>query len=115
MKYLIEQNLFDSVLKFVIAQNQNTDASRCNVVDITVDEEEYQLTICFNERKNQIFICEVINNLGNGITNELIITSYFKELINIVTNTTMNDKNLKLYKFYKEKIEPVTECCELNQ
>jgi hypothetical protein len=115
MKCLVEKDIFNLMLKFIILKNQNPDASRCNIINVIVNEKEYQLTICCNEMKNQVVICEVADDLGNEIRNENTIECCFNELKNIVTNATTDDKNLKLYKFYKEKIEPVTECCELNQ
>lgn len=115
MKRIIEKDLFDLLLTYANANDQNSDAERCKIIDIVTGEKEYQLTVCFNERKNQIVICEITDEFKNEIINDEIIKRYFDELVDIAINTIIDDKGLILHSFYREKIEPATECCELNQ
>jgi hypothetical protein len=115
MKYLLEKDLFNLMLKFVIISNLNPDANRCNIIFVIVNKKEYQLTVCCNENKNQIVICEVVDEFNNEIVDERIIKCCFDELVNAATNITINKNDLRIYKFYKKIIEPAIKCCELNQ
>jgi hypothetical protein len=110
MKFLLRKNEFESFLKTIIALNENPDAVKCNIVNVQLGEDEYWVTLCFNENKSQVEICRV-QDLSQEIEieDDEIKKKCFEELI----NTTIT--NEELYDFYKKEIEPVTEGCELNQ
>jgi hypothetical protein len=112
MKYVLEKQLFNSLLRYVISNNQNPDASRCNLVDIIVGSAEYQLTLCFNEQNSRVVICGISNLDGEYIEDEDIVKQCFDELILAMSEEIIDND---IIKFYHEKIEPATECCELNQ
>lgn len=113
MQYTLNDNLFFQTLKFIVDNNQNPDADRCNIINVNVDK-EYQLTLCLNEKTKCIKLCNVTDDNGNEIIKSEVIKCCFDELMNIVMNTK-NEKESELYVFYKEKIQPAIECCELNQ
>lgn len=116
MRFLMEEDMFNQLQKYVIANNVNSDAGRCNLVEVNIESRNYSLTICFNEKKNQVAICEIFDeDMNEVVANEELIKCCFDELVNIATNITTDNTGLNLHRFYKEKIEPATECCELNQ
>jgi hypothetical protein len=112
MIFKLTDIIFDNLLKYVTNNNLNSDACRCNRVELkTEDEQYYEITICFNENKKQIAICEIY---CEGIAiEEIDYTKCFELLMRLTQEKQKQNDNL--YDFYKKKIEPITSCCFLNQ
>jgi hypothetical protein len=130
MRYL-EKNAMAHLLKYVVTNNQSPDVTRCNSVEVSLNGNRYSITICINEKKLKVHICEVyriitkimeykgkIVNVDQRVASGETITDEFEaELINeLVRLVTYNEPvDNEMYDFYKKEIEPNTECCELNQ
>jgi hypothetical protein len=111
MIFTLTENVFDILLKYVVSNNINQDAYRCNLVELKMEDKQYyEITICFNENKKQVAICE-INCEGFAIKE----TDYGKYLELLLKSAKQEQNKSILYDFYKKKIEPVTTCCSLNQ
>ena len=134
MKYILNKNQFESLLKYAIANGQNVNADRCIVTNIIISSVSYSATICFNEKKNSVVICEIFKLVSCVVehNDKMIETDErdpdgeeeseglkiecFNELLRLASEDwIMGEKDKRSYEIYKEKIEPATECCELNQ
>ena len=124
----IEQ--YEQLLKYVVKNNYNIDATRCIVTDVIVDGTKYSLTLCFNSLKLQVCMCEVfkvktklanvkgkkqeVEALDKEEENEELKEKCFDELLKVATQDKTDDPQ-KWYEFYLKKIEPVIPLCSLNQ
>jgi hypothetical protein len=130
----VNQSQFKSLLKYAVTYGLNPNCDRCNVVDVVLDGVRYSMTVCFNEKKNQVVICEifkVITKIGEykGKMTEIdyrnpdgeeeseeLKERCFNELLRLASGDwTVKENDKWKYEFYKEKIQSTTKCCELNQ
>jgi hypothetical protein len=124
MRQKLSENQFNSLLKYAVSNGDNPNCDRCYIIDVIVDDVKYSLTICFNEKKQMVCICEVFKIIESKIAevevrsseenSDVIRKACFDEILRLALGDWSINENDK-WKFYKEKIEPKTECCELNQ
>lgn len=132
MKKICTDEEFYTIRDFVIANSTRPNNDRCCILLF----DPYEITMCFNEKTNSIYICRVSNILtdnnkiievddididsdkSNLLLNEMY--TYIIKQPEITLESSLEDiikykKGQALLKFYNEVIHNQTECCELNE
>lgn len=105
MKKVLNGDVLKKVRKYSVVKGDSYSDGRC----ITIDVGFNNVLICFNEKINQVALCEV-----NGNRNDILAVHILLELIKLSQVTEYNEMEEVIYKDYLENVQLLTSCCEYN-
>jgi hypothetical protein len=95
--------VYQNFKRYIVSNSDIPNANRCCVYTGS----NIECTICFNDAKMSVCICELTYRIETGIT----INNIFDYLLYLSEKGNVNkDREI----FYLESIEPNSQCCEFN-
>lgn len=104
MRKIFKEKEYSLLKEYVVCNSNIPNADRCCVLMT----EHMDLTMCFNNDLKSVCICTYTAK------EELNYLKVFDRLLDMAVKYEYSKEDIKRIEFYKEKIEPVSECCELN-
>lgn len=96
MRKIFNDDDFNTLKKFILSDCYCPNANRCLLF---WTDDNNMLTMCLNEKLNMVTICNSDFIIDKSIFDKLL---YAAKEVECYSN---------MYQFYKENIEPNTECC----